>query len=54
MKPVRFALAGFGAWGKFHAQSIAANSDARLVAIAAPSEAMATRRASEFPAMDWA
>ena len=38
-KPVRFALAGFGAWGKFHAQSIAANPDAQLVAIAAPSEA---------------
>ena len=39
MTPVRFALAGFGAWGKFHAQSIAQNPDARLVAITAPSEA---------------
>jgi myo-inositol 2-dehydrogenase/D-chiro-inositol 1-dehydrogenase len=39
MKPVRFALSGFGAWGKFHAQSIAQNPDACLVAIAAPSEA---------------
>ena len=37
--PVRFALAGFGAWGKFHAQSIAQNPDALLVAISAPSEA---------------
>ena len=37
-QPVRFALAGFGAWGKFHAQSIAGNPDARLVAITAPSE----------------
>ncbi|MFC5455540.1 Gfo/Idh/MocA family protein [Prosthecobacter fluviatilis] len=37
--PVRFALAGFGAWGKFHAQSIAGNPEARLVAISAPSEA---------------
>ena len=27
MPPVRFALAGFGAWGKFHAQSIAQNPD---------------------------
>lgn len=36
--PIRFALAGFGAWGKFHAQSIAGNPDARLVAITAPSE----------------
>ena len=39
MNPVRFALAGFGAWGKFHAHSIAGNSDAEMVAIAAPSEA---------------
>ena len=39
MNPVRFALAGFGAWGKFHAQSIAGNPEAELVAIAAPSEA---------------
>lgn len=39
MPPVRFALAGFGAWGKFHAQSIAQNPDAQLVAITAPSEA---------------
>ena len=38
-QPVRFALAGFGAWGKFHAQSIAGNPDAELVAVAAPSEA---------------
>ena len=39
MATVRFALAGFGAWGKFHAQSIAGNPDARLTAISAPSEA---------------
>lgn len=39
MKPVRFALCGFGAWGRFHAQSIAQNPDARLVAISAPSDA---------------
>lgn len=38
MKPVRFALSGFGAWGQFHAQSIAQNPDARLVAITAPTE----------------
>lgn len=37
--PVRFALAGFGAWGKLHAQSIAGNPEAQLVAITAPSEA---------------
>lgn len=38
MNPVRFALAGFGAWGKLHAQSIVGNPEARLAAIAAPSE----------------
>ena len=31
--PVRFALAGFGAWGKFHAVSIHENPDSELVAI---------------------
>ncbi len=36
-QPVRFALAGFGAWGKYHAQSIAADPDAALIAICAPS-----------------
>ena len=36
--PIRFALAGFGAWGKCHAQSIASNPNAKLVAIAVPSE----------------
>jgi myo-inositol 2-dehydrogenase/D-chiro-inositol 1-dehydrogenase len=49
MKPVRFALAGFGAWGKFHAQSIAANPDARLVAIAAPSEASREEARKLYP-----
>ena len=39
MTPVRFALAGFGAWGKCHAQTIASNRDAELAAITAPSEA---------------
>jgi len=37
--PVRFALAGFGAWGRHHAQSIAAHPEAGLIAIAAPSAA---------------
>ena len=31
--PVRFGLVGFGAWGRFHAQSIAGNPGARLAAI---------------------
>ncbi len=48
-RPVRFALAGFGAWGKLHAQSIASNPEAELVAIAAPSAE--TRREAQqlFP-----
>lgn len=37
--PIRFALAGFGAWGKLHAQSIVGHAEAQLVAITAPSAA---------------
>lgn len=47
--PVRFALAGFGAWGKFHAQSIAQNPEARLVAISAPSEASRAEASQLYP-----
>ncbi len=47
--PVRFALAGFGAWGKLHAQSIALNPDARLVAITAPSEASRAEAKAAYP-----
>lgn len=47
--PVRFALAGFGAWGKLHAQSIAGNPDARLVAITAPSEASREEARKAYP-----
>jgi len=47
--PVRFALAGFGAWGKFHAQSIAENPDSRLVAITAPSETSRQEAAKLYP-----
>lgn len=46
---VRFALAGFGAWGKFHAQSIAQNPEARLVAISAPSEASRAEARQLYP-----
>lgn len=49
MHPVRFALAGFGAWGKFHAQSIAGNPDARLVAISAPTEATRVEASQLYP-----
>lgn len=48
-EPVRFALAGFGAWGKFHAQSIAENPHAKLVAITAPSQATRNEAASLYP-----
>ncbi len=47
--PVRFALAGFGAWGKLHAQSITGNPDAQLVAITAPSEASRAEAAALYP-----
>src|SRR5687768_7979652 len=48
--PVRFGLVGFGAWGQFHAQSIAANPQAELVAIAAPSPASREAAAKAYPA----
>lgn len=47
--PVRFALAGFGAWGKLHAQSIAGNPEAQLVAITAPSEASRAEAHQLYP-----
>jgi len=47
--PVRFALAGFGAWGKFHASSIHDNPDAVLVAITAPSEASQAEARALYP-----
>ncbi len=47
--PVKFALAGFGAWGQCHAQSIATNPNAQLVAIAAPSEASRQEATKRFP-----
>jgi myo-inositol 2-dehydrogenase / D-chiro-inositol 1-dehydrogenase len=47
--PVRFALAGFGAWGKLHAKSIHDNPDAHLVAITAPTEATRAEAAAAYP-----
>ena len=49
IQPVRFALAGFGAWGQLHAKSIAENPEARLVAIAAPSESSRAEAARQHP-----
>jgi len=46
---VKFGLVGFGAWGRYHAQSIAANPEAQLVAITAPSEASRVAAAAAHP-----
>lgn len=47
--PVNFGLVGFGAWGRMHAQSISLNSDARLSAIVAPSEASRNEARQLYP-----
>jgi myo-inositol 2-dehydrogenase/D-chiro-inositol 1-dehydrogenase len=47
--PIRFGLVGFGAWGQLHAQSIAMNPDAELVAIVAQSEASRAAAAKAHP-----
>lgn len=49
LQPVRFALAGFGAWGKLHAKSIHENADAQLVAICAPTEATRAEARAAYP-----
>jgi myo-inositol 2-dehydrogenase/D-chiro-inositol 1-dehydrogenase len=49
MPSVKFALAGFGAWGRLHAKSIADNPDAELVAIAAPTAATRAEAAAAHP-----
>ena len=48
-KPMSFAVAGYGAWGRFHARSIAEAPDGLLVAIAAPSDDNARAAKSDFP-----
>lgn len=47
--PVRFGLVGYGAWGQLHAQSIAGNPAAQLVAIVAPSAASREAAARAHP-----
>jgi myo-inositol 2-dehydrogenase / D-chiro-inositol 1-dehydrogenase len=44
-----FAVAGYGAWGRFHARSIADAPSGRLVAIAAPSDTNAQAAQADFP-----
>ena len=48
-QPMTFAVAGYGAWGRFHARAIADTVDGRLVAIAARSEANARAAQTDFP-----
>src|SRR5262245_30181246 len=48
-QPMTFAVAGYGALGRFHARSIADTVDGRLVAIAAHSEANARAAQTDFP-----
>lgn len=47
--PVRFGLVGFGAWGQFHASSIAGAAGAELAAITAPSAASREAAAKAYP-----
>jgi myo-inositol 2-dehydrogenase/D-chiro-inositol 1-dehydrogenase len=49
MAKVRFGLIGYGAWGSHHARAIATVPGAKLVAIAAHSEASCARAAAERP-----
>jgi myo-inositol 2-dehydrogenase/D-chiro-inositol 1-dehydrogenase len=49
MTHVRFGLIGYGAWGSHHARAIAAVPDARLVAVAAHSDASCAKAAADHP-----
>lgn len=49
MKPVRFGLIGYGAWGSHHARAIASIQGAQLVAIAAHSEKSCAAARADHP-----
>jgi myo-inositol 2-dehydrogenase/D-chiro-inositol 1-dehydrogenase len=49
MKPVRFGLIGYGAWGSHHARVIAGNAGAELAAVAARSEATRWQAQADHP-----
>ncbi len=49
MSKIHFGLIGYGAWGSHHAQAIANNADADLLAIAARSDATREAAARDFP-----
>lgn len=49
MKPLRFGLVGYGAWGRHHASAITPTTGAELVAVAARSEATQDKARVEHP-----
>ena len=54
---MRFALIGYGAWGRYHARTIEATAGLELVAIACRNEATAALARNDFPGarvtLDW-
>jgi myo-inositol 2-dehydrogenase/D-chiro-inositol 1-dehydrogenase len=52
MKPVRFGLVGYGAWGQHHARAIAGNAGAELVAVVAHSPESRRAAHDSFKAID--
>lgn len=48
-QPMKFALAGYGAFGRFHARSIAKTPGATLVAIATPGDASVAAATADYP-----
>lgn len=50
--PVRFGLAGYGAWGQHHARAISAHPGARLKAVVAASEASRRKAQEDFPGVE--
>src|ERR1039457_6694004 len=50
MKPVRFGLIGYGAWGRHHARAIAESGESELIAIAARSPANQSAAREKHPA----
>ncbi len=49
MAPMRFALIGYGAWGRYHARSIAGTADAVLASIACRTDASAAAAQTDWP-----
>ena len=49
MSDIRFGLIGYGAWGRHHAAAIAKTPGARLVAIAAKTEASQAAARADYP-----